>query len=324
MAESRRLFGLGRYPGQGMYGALGLERAGYACDYLDTGAWPGGDRLTDLFKGRLGDFAIQRSARKRDAAVIFAANEGPLAGLAVSRRLSRIPLAAIFHSPPAEHRQARLAARNYDVTFALSRLAHEGLLSLGLDPATTHLLRWGPQLDYPHYRATGDGRVVSAGKSLRDIDLLAEALDRAAVPGLVYCPPGWNRQTTQVTPRPFSQVEEYPVILGDMAQASAIAIPLLRTDRMLGLSEVNDALALGKPIVMTRTAHLDLDLEAIGCGIFIDGPDVQAWAEALAFLHSNPAQAAEMGAKGRRWAAEHWNSALCDQQVVQGLAHLAA
>jgi glycosyltransferase involved in cell wall biosynthesis len=101
--------------------------------------------------------------------------------------------------------------------------------------------------------------------------------------------------------------EPYQQLLGDLCSALVIAIPLSRTDGSFGITELNDALALGKPILMTRNPYIDVDIEAVGCGRWIEPGDGLAWREALDRLAGDPAEAAAMGARGRAYAAENWN-----------------
>jgi glycosyltransferase involved in cell wall biosynthesis len=94
-----------------------------------------------------------------------------------------------------------------------------------------------------------------------------------------------------------------------------VAIPYRATDVMLGLTELNDALALAKPVVMTRSPHIDVDIEAVGCGIWVDPGDLGGWRRALTRLREHPDEAQAMGAAGRRFAQESWNAQTFERDV---------
>ena len=111
----------------------------------------------------------------------------------------------------------------------------------------------------------------------------------------------------------------YEHVLGDTCKAAVIAIPLLDPMRLSGLTELNDALALGKPIVMTRTPYIDVDIEAIGCGRWVDPGDVAGWRHALSELWADEALRTEMGAAGRQFAERSWNSDLFGAGVVAAI-----
>jgi len=76
---------------------------------------------------------------------------------------------------------------------------------------------------------------------------------------------------------------------------------------LTGLTEAIDALALAKPIVVTRSRYFPFDVEAVGCGIWIEPHDVDGWARAFGRLLADPGMRAAMGAAGRRFAEHEWN-----------------
>ena len=82
-------------------------------------------------------------------------------------------------------------------------------------------------------------------------------------------------------------------------RARAVAIPLERTSYLAGLTSLMDALAMGLPVIMTRTPYIDIDLEAEGVGIWVDAGDAHGWRAALEKLRDDPDGAAAMGARGR-------------------------
>ena len=320
LAEARRLYLDGRYPRQGLYGAAGLTKAGHEClwyDDMQPAEW-----LPRRVRSRIGTWEPARRARADAADLIFAASEHPLAGYAaLPSALRRRRLAVIYHSPPRTDVLSRRAARRYDFAFTLSEHARKALLNAGRDPNLTATLSWGPQLDYACYQTAPATvpLVTSIGKSGRDLDLLSTAAAQAGVPALAYAPPGWAPPEPGTTVRPTSSVQEYPVVLSDMARASIVAIPLTQLTWMAGLSELNDALAMGKPVVITKSPHVDVDVEAIGCGFTVGLGDVDGWTAALEKLR-DPEVAAAAGSRGRAWAERHWNADVCDSQVA---AHLA-
>ena len=99
----------------------------------------------------------------------------------------------------------------------------------------------------------------------------------------------------------------YWQVLADTNAAAIIAIPLLKPNGCTGLTELSDALALGKPILMTRNPYIDADIEAIGCGRWIPVGDLGAWTTAISELMADPELRRSMGARGRALAEESWN-----------------
>jgi glycosyltransferase involved in cell wall biosynthesis len=90
--------------------------------------------------------------------------------------------------------------------------------------------------------------------------------------------------------------------------ASIFVIPLARQfDTPVGLTEVNDALALGRPIVMTRNRHLGFDIEAENLGIWVDPGDVDGLINAITMLRDDESMRREMGVNARSFAERQWN-----------------
>jgi glycosyltransferase involved in cell wall biosynthesis len=200
----------------------------------------------------------------------------------------------------------------------------------GCDPATTPVAPWGPDLDFPGYTATGDELVVSAGQTGRDPETLLRALDRVGAPARVYVDrrehgngdlstPGSAAIEVVGTREGGGPPLHYGAVLEDLRRASVVAIPLPRSDRLLGLTELNDALALAKPVVMTRTDAIDVDVEAIGCGFTVEAGDVDGWARALVRLTEDAELRAAMGARGREFAERHHNAETFDRHIVAAI-----
>jgi len=81
---------------------------------------------------------------------------------------------------------------------------------------------------------------------------------------------------------------------------------------------VVDALALAKPVIATRSPYFPFDIEAIGCGIWVEPGDADGWARAISKLVSDRGARAEMGTAGRRFAERHWNY----ERFCEGLLEL--
>jgi hypothetical protein len=255
MAEAIRLHRLGEYPEHNLYGAAALERIGHQVLYLAPGSTQMLLHANRLSRQRLGDIDQQIQALRAPADLIFSGADGATVGLGLLRRgrLLRRSLVGVWHSPPFG-RLSQQAALGYDLTFALSRVCCNRLIKLGRPRASTLTLKWGPDVNHPVYKTTNAHEVliVSADKSDRDIATLNAALDGRAARIHGAAPP-----------------RRYLDSLADMAVASVIAIPFSRTDRMLGLTELNDALAFAKPVIMTRSPHIDVDIEEVGWGFWV-------------------------------------------------------
>jgi hypothetical protein len=309
MQLMRRATAEGGYPRHHLWGADALEAAGHSVEYGPFGS--GRHALTRLswaLGGRLGDVeqaaAIAARARGGDT-VVYSGEATLVRGLALARRAGwPVRVVAIVHSAVAAW------MTGLDVAVCLSSHLRDELVDVhGRDPATTPVAPWGPDLGYERYTATGSELIVSAGQTERDVDTLRRALEGTGLPARVYGSEDAGRH--------------YNEVLEDIRRASVVAIPLARTDRLLGLSEIADALALAKPIVITRTPAIDFDPEAIGCGIAVARGDVAGWRAALTRLGAEPELAAAMGRRGREWAERHCNADLFRTAIVNAVGAAA-
>ena len=297
----------GSYPAHHLWGADGLRAAGHEVTLGQFGvgrrtlthlSWRLGNRLGDIEQGAI------LARRARGGAVVFAGEAELARGLSL---LGRVPLVGTVHGYTGAW------MRRLDVALCLSSQMRDELVALGRDPATTPVAAWGPELGYERYSATGDDLVVCAGQTERDPATLLAALRGTGIAAKVYvaapaAPAADGSVEVVATKVPGAPPIHYGAALEDLRRASVVAIPLARADRVLALSEVNDALALAKPIVMTRIGAIDFDPEAVGCGFTIAPGDVAGWREALTRLAGDPALRARLGRRGREWAERHHNA----------------
>lgn len=313
-------------PGQHVWGVDALAARGHAVEFAPFHEPSEGnrlDRLSRRSRGLLGhlDQEAYAARRIRELDALYCADQMGLAGLALIRAIlpSARFISVVHH--PVGHAARQAALARHDVLVCLSPA-----ISVELEralprtrPRIVHL-PWGPDLASPLYRPSGEASgVVSAGKSNRDLATLAVALARTGTPGVVYDlerrlrhPP--NAAVRLVHPGQSDGVDPnspdgyLPArTIAETAAASIVAIPVLDPGRLTGLTEAVDALALAKPIVATRSPYFPFDIEALGCGIWVDPGDDDGWARALGRLAGDREARAEMGAAGRRFAEREWN-----------------
>jgi glycosyltransferase involved in cell wall biosynthesis len=326
-----RLSQTGVVPRQHIWGVDALAAAGHIVDFApfhepsDRNLL---DRLSNQSRRLLGHLDQEAYAIRgiTTTDVLYCADQAGLAGLALaSRAIPRTRLISVVHHP-VRHAIRRAAAARHDVLVCLSAaLCSELSRDLPRPRPRIVQLPWGPDLSSPLYRTVGEQNgVVSAGKSNRDLTTLARALAQTDASGVVYdlerqlpAPPTASVRLVHPGDRigadpdsPGGYLAHH--VIGETAAASVVAIPVRDPRRLTGLTEVADAIALSKPIVATRSPYFPFDLEAVGCGIWVEPGDVDGWTGAIAALISDPDRRAEMGAAGRRFAEQHWNyTAFC-------------
>ena len=328
MAKAFRDVAAGVYPAQHLYGADALANAGW--DVRVAPFSERSDRLARLLRYRLGD-PLQQTFAMRTRAVAYSGDPNSLAALAYLRglHLHFRPMVAVVHTVPRRTVRTTRLLRGYDRVICLSTYVRDALReTFGIE---ARFAPWGPDLEFKGYVAREGVRIVSSGKTNRDQATLLAALGER--PATVYArsprdlTPGHSielvtDETHEDAVEPGGPKFSYGHVLRDLVAASVIAIPLKDPDKISGLSELNDALALSKPVVVTRTPHLrDVDVEAIGCGFWVEAGDVDGWRAALERL-DDPETRRRMGAAGRAFAEQQWNAAIFGQAVVAALASL--
>jgi hypothetical protein len=316
----------GSVPRQHLWGVDGLVAEGHrvqCAPFHEPGDRDPLARMSSRSRGLVGhldqEWYALRRLRRFDA--LYCADQMGLAGLALARPvLPATRLVSVVHHPLGNAVRQAASARQ-DVLVCLSTaLRNELTRSLLRHRASVVHLPWGPDLASPLYVSRGEANgVVSAGKSNRDVETLVGALARTGAAGVVYdldqrlagpptdavrlVHPGGANGVDPDSPGGYLAAHA----IADTAAASVVAIPVVDPARLTGLTEATDALALAKPIVATRSPYFPFDIEAVGCGIWVDAGDVEGWIRALERLLSDPDERIEMGAAGRRFAEREWN-----------------
>jgi glycosyltransferase involved in cell wall biosynthesis len=307
--------------------ALGLRHTVAHSAFTEPADAGAAERLSALLRWRFGQLRQEWEAVRAAPDVVYAADERTGAALGmVPRRVRPWRLVTVVHHPITRGRLSGLALGGVDLAVCLSPAAASVAAQRGV---RRHVVaRWGPDLGSGVYQQERDesAGIVSTGKSNRDLGILVRALDAHQQAGVVFAGSG------QVEPHPQSRVrlagdtdaDADPAapgaflarsVIGWTARASVVAVPVRDPDRLTGLTEVNDALALGKPVVMTRSPYFPFSVSEVGCGIEVEPGDEKGWRDALALM-AEPQVRAEMGARGRRFAESAWNYGLfCDDVV---------
>lgn len=331
--------GRGEKPSHHLYGIDVLRARGWRVEIVPQQGGPGWLRTVEQWLTRLrlpvprGDLGQQWQAwsMARGASVIYAPCQTQTQTLAYLRAvgLLRTPLVVLAHHPPVTGRLRairrwffRWETRGADRYPALSRgVAREVLAGAGHNQAAggvyAPVLHWGPDLDYyTRFRVSGPGEgAMGTGRTGRDWFTFGRGATVAGTPARIYCLAhdvkpefaSFGAGVQVVTHQQESDLP-YPRLLAELATARVIAVPLAVGPALAGLTSVTDALGLGKPIVVTRHPLLDLDVEKLGIGHWVEPGDVEGWAKALHWFETHPDEAEAMGRRARETAEARWNS----------------
>jgi glycosyltransferase involved in cell wall biosynthesis len=328
MARARAGWLAGTYPCHHLYGTarLGSEFEVVDLPFRTDGVLA---RATELTRGKLGNIGQQIAAARwhRPGSVIYAAAASELRSLAVLRAARPVgaPIVGVFHWAPTSRIARGWPLRGFDRVIVLAQHTRRSMVQAGVAPERITVLGWGADLDFagfaPRGPAAADAPVVATGKTERDMRTLVAALRATGLPAHIY---GDRDELVRragpipahVTIRPVSRDESSAplkyddAVMADLRSAAVVAIPLASTDRLSGLTEVVDALACARPMILTRAPYFDFDIEQIGCGWWVEPGDVRGWSERLTAAMADRDRLEEMGRAGRAWASEHLNERL--------------
>ena len=192
-------------------------------------------------------------------------------------------------------------------------------------------VHWGPDMKF--YEPYQDDQLgtyyLAAGRTGRDFATFATACVAAQVNAKIVClkndferhlKPFAEQQNINVIANEAEQDYMYDQLTPIMAAARAICIPLYEAkSHLAGLTSLTDALALGKPILMTRNDFIDIDIEKEGIGFWIAPNDHNAWTNAIQQLQDDNLCRA-MGQRAKQLGSQSWNIERFAQEIAAYIA----
>jgi glycosyltransferase involved in cell wall biosynthesis len=164
--------------------------------------------------------------------------------------------------------------------------------------------------------------VISSGNSGRDFDILVTAAKKVNASFKIYCKPSSYPKSSSIPGHVELLSGEFPYerICKDIASASIVLIPLSRkSEGVVGLTSLLEALALGKPVIMTRNNYINIDLEKENIGLTVDEGDAEGWVQAISSLLNNPRRLKEMSDNSLRLAREKFNTKIFVQELATAM-----
>ena len=193
-----------------------------------------------------------------------------------------------------------------------------------------HSMAWGGDLDFydnqkriPH--DFGDGFFISAGKANRDHDLLAKAAGGINAKTVIVCsdrarPHEPVPENVSVLSDTTGHAMSYLDLLSAYRSALAVVIPLVDVDALAGLTSLVDAIACGKAVVMTRNPYIDIDIESLGFGFWVEPGDVLGMQRALERLATEEGLAHRMGQRARAYAESEYNYLAFSERLAASIS----
>ncbi|EPR67528.1 glycosyltransferase [Cyclobacterium qasimii] len=154
---------------------------------------------------------------------------------------------------------------------------------------------------------------VCAGTADRDYDILIKAFEGLPYNLKIYCTP----KTIPASVNLPSNVSvdttwvPYDQLLKAYVNSAFIIIPLKEEIRekgnTYGLTVLLDAMAVGKPVLMTQHSFLDIDIEEEKIGLWVNDNTADGWNKKLKQMISGDINLDEMGKTSKRLHLEKYN-----------------
>jgi len=180
-----------------------------------------------------------------------------------------------------------------------------------ITPGKSEALPWGPDAGfYPPPATPGEG-VVAIGRTGRDFVTFGRGATRSGHPARIICTAEHVTEEFRMFGRNVVldlQMTDALIHPRRYAAARAIAIPLYAQESLAGLSALLDALGAGRAVVMTRHPLIDVDIEGLGIGRWIEPGDTAGWADAITWFDEHPDESQEMGRRARALVDHGLNS----------------
>lgn len=327
------------------YLAEAIGRAGRAVEVVDYASLMSdrSNRLIHLICGIFGPaigLAVYGALRSREDDVLLSAGETLGVPLALLLKLRRHRPAHLSIALDPSKRKTRLLlrwlgiAREVDIIVVYSQALRDLLINrLGVAPDRVALV-WN-YVDDGFYRPLapsppGPLNLCAAGFSKRDYGSLVAAMAQLPEARMTIEPTGHPlrlaRRCVPAGPIPnnVTFVEIEPGGLRDLyARADAICVPLFDGQATNGVTTILEAMAMGKPVIATRTQGLgDLILDG-ETGLTVAPGDVGGWVAAIRRLQADPDLRQRLGEQARRWVETHATLERWGEEIVQLLSKAA-
>ncbi len=239
-----------------------------------------------------------------------------LAAHALFRRQKRI--AMLVHNVASLRRRLPLATfrlgKLVDHFLCLSEESRKELESrYGVEPRRITVIGSRVDTDFfkPETSVRVERQVCSAGAVNRDYKTLIAAVQPLGVPTKIAADTAWAHSTGQIQYDSVPSFVEmrswgtYPNLRQLYAESAVVVVPLERP-MLSGVTVALEAMAMGKPVILTHNAYVEEFLLDGENGFFVPPNDPQALQAKIQYVLDNPDVAARVGERAREWVLSRY------------------
>ena len=152
--------------------------------------------------------------------------------------------------------------------------------------------------------------IISIGKSKRDYQTLIGAFRQIRSHNFqlkIYCGKLELEKISEEQIHIYHRWIEFPDCVKEYKKAEFIVIPLIKSDRTLGLTSMFDAMGMAKAFIITRNPGIDIDVEKERVGLWVEPGNINDMKNKISFLLNNPAIAKQYGENGKKYLERKYN-----------------
>jgi len=191
---------------------------------------------------------------------------------------------------------------------------------------------WGvdTRLFFPNTKSSNE-YFLAGGKTRRDYRTFLEACSKTSANFRIIAP-DWSMENVQIPsnvtylktdPNIPDGTISYPDLRNWYTGCIATCIPLYGDpEDTSGYTNLLEAMGMGKPILMTRSGALDIDIEEQEIGFWIEPQDPDHWVSTIDYIRANPEISLAMGARAIKLATSFYNSNRFEKDVARFVGSL--
>ena len=127
-----------------------------------------------------------------------------------------------------------------------------------------------------------------------------------------------NIKWIETSDNPPDQAIDYPTLCKWYANCIAVCVPLSGdADDTCGYTNMLEAMAMAKPVLMTRSGCLHINPKIGKYGILTETNNSESWKNAMNFIINHPNEAMTMGENGRKMIEENFTIKKFNKELVK-------
>ncbi len=243
-------------------------------------------------------------------------------------KLITTKLFMVVHHP----RNFSLKRMEYNKLFFITKIAYDQACIDYKDKSNLFIYNeWGPDMNFYRMQCINKKvrdkiSFISIGKAYRDHNVLLAASRNIDVNTFIICTK--SSQPTNYNPETDANIKvlvqnddtlisgnlmSYRKMISVLSNYDVVVIPIPHGHKALcGLTSFNDAIALGKPVIIADSANIGIDVEKEGFGFIYKSGDVKDLREKMNRFVQMPSLIESMGNKAYEYARANDNSKFSD------------